>query len=92
MTRERKDYCGPNWMPSWIRRFFSSKFNASCRLHDWDYSPPHKYTRKEADKRFYEHMKRQSGKNPLWRLTALFYYISVRVFGKSQYGEGKKDG
>jgi len=47
----RKDFCGPYWMPAKIRRLFSSKFNASCKIHDLDYASK-KFSRKQSDKRF----------------------------------------
>ena len=80
MKRERKDYCGPYWMPSKLRRAVSSKFNASCKIHDLDYDSK-KYSRKQADNRFLKHMKKQAKSNILLKIVAYFFYISVRIGG-----------
>lgn len=73
-------YCGPSWAPQWIRRIASSKFNASCRVHDLDYTT-HRFTRTEADRRFLQHMLRQARGNLVWETLAVIYYLLVRVFG-----------
>ena len=78
---ENNDYCGPFWAPSRLRRVLSGKFNASCKIHDLDYESK-KFSRKVADKRFLDHMLRQSEKSIVWRIVAYFYYISVRIGGR----------
>lgn len=83
----KKDFCGPFWMHKSLRRLLSSHFNASCKIHDLDYKTK-RYNRKEADKRFLEHMKRQS-KGPLSYSVALLYYSLVRIGGKISW---RKDG
>ncbi len=83
---KRRDYCGPYWMPSFLRRILSSKFNASCKIHDLDYETT-RFTRDEADARFQDHMNRQSGMNYVWRLIAFMYYTAVRVGGKLSWGK-----
>jgi len=81
MKTKRKDYCGPNWMPSCIRRIFSNKFNASCKIHDMDYESK-EYSRDEADARFQDHMNRQAKHSLKWRFIAFCYYFIVRLGGK----------
>lgn len=81
MSKERKDYCGPYWMPSWLRKLLSSKFNASCKIHDLDYTSS-KFTQKEADVRFLIHMIRQAKTSKFWRFIATLYYLAVRIGGK----------
>jgi len=85
MKREHKDHCGPYWMPRWIRRILSSKFNASCKIHDLDYITT-RFTRDEADARFQDHMNRQAKSSLKWRFIAFCYYIAVRVGGKFSWG------
>lgn len=86
----RKVACGPWWMPKFIRRFLSSRFNSSCIIHDRDYETK-KYTQKEADKRFLKHMLKQSeGKFFLTKVLAYSFYFAVRVGGRFSYGK-KKD-
>lgn len=89
MAKERKDYCGPYWMPSWMRKHFSKKFNASCKIHDLDYAST-KFSRDQADARFHDHMNRQAEHSLYWRTIAFFYYIAVRLAGKWSWGR-KKD-
>jgi len=84
----KKYYCGPYWIPSKVRRIVSSKFNASCKIHDMDYESM-KYGQKQADKRFRAHALRQAGNHIGWRIVARLFYIMVRVGGKLSYG--KKD-
>jgi len=88
MTKERKDHCGPYWMPSPLRRLISSKFNASCKIHDMDYESK-KYSRSEADLRFRAHTLRQAGDSRFWRVIARLFYGMVRMGGRLSYG--KKD-
>ena len=86
---ERKDYCGPWWMPSWMRKLLSGKFNASCRIHDRDYSPSTKFTRKEADVRFKDHMLRQSKDSKKWKMISYIYYMFVRIGGSLSFKKDK---
>ena len=84
----RKDYCGPEYFPKFIRRFLSNKFNASCKIHDIDYVSG-KYTRKEADKRFLINMKTQAKSNDLYKVYAYIYYICTRIGGIFSYEDNK---
>ena len=84
----RKDYCGPYWMPKCLRRLVSSKFNASCKIHDMDYTSK-KYGQKQADKRFRTNVLKQAGNSKMWRVNARIFYLLVRLGGKLSYG--KKD-
>lgn len=81
-----KDHCGPYWMPSFLRRAVSSKFNASCKIHDMDYESK-KYSRSEADKRFRDHALRQAGNSAFWKTVARVFYGLVRVGGRISYGK-----
>lgn len=78
---ERKDYCGAFWMPVWLRKLLSNKFNASCKIHDLDYSSK-KYSRLDSDIRFKNHMLRQAKSSKLWKLLAHTFYLAVRLGGK----------
>lgn len=84
--QERKDYCGPYWMPSFLRRAISSKFNASCKIHDMDYMSK-KYSRSEADLRFRDHVLRQAGNSRFWRVIGRIFYGMVRIGGRFSYGK-----
>jgi len=86
MKKDRKDYCGPYWMPSFLRKAVSSKFNASCKIHDMDYAS-RQYSRSEADKRFREHSLRQAGSHKGWRILARIFYLLVRIGGRISYGK-----
>ena len=74
-------YCGPWWMPNWLRRIGSYKFNAACKIHDLDYKAPHRFARLEADTRFLAHMLRQAGGSFFWECVAVSYFLAVRVAG-----------
>jgi hypothetical protein len=89
MTNKRKDYCGPYWMPKWLRRILSNKFNASCKIHDLDYATT-RFTRDEADARFQDHMNKQAKNSLKWRLVAFIYYVMVRIGGKLSWGRKSK--
>ena len=89
MKKERKDYCGPFWMPKFMRIWLSDKFNASCKIHDMDYGSK-KFTRKEADVRFLEHMTRQAKDSKWWKFVAKGYYYAVRLGGKLSWDRAKK--
>lgn len=81
---QRKDYCGPSYMPKCLRRLLSSKFNASCKIHDLDYASK-KFKQKEADKRFLAHMLRQAGSSKCCKILAYVYYYAVRIGGAISY-------
>ncbi len=83
---KRKDYCGPYWMPVYIRKTLSNKFNASCKIHDLDYTTT-KYSRDVADARFQDHMNRQAKNSLWWRFLAFVYYVMVRIGGKMSWGK-----
>jgi hypothetical protein len=70
-----------DWLPDWIKRILSYKFNASCRVHDLDYRAPAKYTQYEADRRFLDNMLKQAGWNPFWIMMAYAYYWMTRLMG-----------
>lgn len=81
-----KSRCGPNWMPEWLRRIGSCKFNASCRVHDMDYAT-HKYSRDEADERFLQNMLKQADGSIFWSGIAYLYYWLARFAGKLSWGK-----
>ena len=68
-------------MPKCLRKILSTKFNASCKVHDLDYTTA-KYNRDEADARFQDHMNRQARHSLWWRFIAFSFYLAVRVGGK----------
>ena len=76
-----KYYCGPFWFPKWARKILSTKFNASCKIHDLDYKTA-RFNRDEADARFQDHMNRQAEMHYGWRLWAFIYYSMVRLGGR----------
>ena len=84
----RKDYCGPEYFPKFLRKFLSNKFNASCKIHDIDYNRSG-LSRKEADKRFLKNMKKQSKSNEMYKVFAYLYYWGVRLGGIFSYKEKK---
>ena len=81
IKEKHKFYCGPWWMPRWLRRILSFKFNASCKVHDLDYAS-REFSRIEADDRFLLHMIRQAKSSLFWEIYAMSYYILVRILGK----------
>lgn len=88
--KDRKDYCGPFWMPSFMRRWMSAKFNASCKIHDLDYESQ-KYTQQEADMRFIRNMIKQCKGQFLWEIFACMYFLAVRAGGKISFDKAKKE-
>lgn len=89
-TPERKDYCGPYWLPAFMRRFLSSKFNASCKIHDMDYESD-KYTQQDADVRFIRNMIKQCKGRYLWEVVAVIFFLAVRAGGKISWKKAKSD-
>jgi len=77
----KKYYCGAWWFPEWLSRIASTKFNASCKIHDLDYGAPGEFSKDEADQRFLEHMRRQAKDSLVWRNVAYIYYWLARWFG-----------
>jgi len=74
-------YCGPFWLPTFVKKILSAHFNHACSIHDREYGmsiPP----RKDVDDRFLENMEleRASRKKKHTRLMYAFYY-AVRIFG-----------
>jgi hypothetical protein len=87
-ARDGKDYCtfSPDIVPE------------SCKQHDKDYSKDSELSRKEADDRFLENMKKElAEKNPdmpKWVRDSIAntYYKAVREFGHFHYeGKGTND-
>jgi len=68
-------------MPEWARKLASTKFNASCKIHDLDYDSK-KFSRLQADTRFLAHMLRQAEDSLLWELVAVWYFVIVRTLGR----------
>ena len=85
-----KDYCGPYWLPKFMRRFLSSKFNASCKIHDLDYDTQ-KFSQQEADIRFITHMIKQCHGRFLWEVLACVFFIFVRIGGKLSWTKSKEE-
>ena len=78
-------------MPNFARRVFSYKFNASCKIHDLDYAS-NKFTRLQADTRFFTHMMRQSAGYIFWELIALCYLVITRLIGRMSWHRESVDG
>jgi len=75
----KRYHCGVNrFMPKWVRRILSYKFNEACFVHDVDHNSG--MDMKLADRRFYEHMQEIAGTNPFLQAQALAYYTAVRIF------------
>ena len=81
--RDKRSFCGPYYMPKFIRCWLSKKNNAACRRHDIDYEKG-ELSKNEADKRFYENMLKYAT-TPLDRLIARVYYWMVCKFGDISY-------
>jgi len=82
---KNKYHCGAYWVPRWIRRILSTRFNASCKIHDLDYAST-RFDREEADTRFLLHMVRQAKNSLRWEIIATTYYLFARVLGKISWG------
>lgn len=89
MKEKQKYYCGATWVPTWIRRILSFRFNASCKIHDLDYTTT-RFDREEADTRFLLHMIRQSKNSIGYEILATIYYLIVRICGKLAWGKQKE--
>lgn len=76
-----KYYCGPSFLPTWVRRILSYKFNISCKIHDEMYSSKN-LSRDEADELFFYHMLIQAEGTVFWTLMAHVYYCLVRCGGR----------
>jgi len=87
--KKEKYYCGATWVPRWLRKILSSKFNASCRVHDLDYETI-RFDREEADTRFLMHMIRQAKNSLFWEIIATIYYLFCRTLGKLSWGKQEK--
>ena len=83
----KKHYCGPYWMPKFMRKWLSGKFNASCRLHDIHYEKMN-YSRREADQIFLKNCLAQSNSSGTDIIAALFF-IAVVIGGRLSYGKKK---
>lgn len=86
----RKEACGSYWMSKRLRRFLSSRYNASCIIHDLDYESE-KYSQKEADERFLKHMLKQVKGKVFPTILAYCFYAAVRIGGKLSYGKKYKN-
>jgi len=86
---KQKYYCGAWWVPKFIRKILSFKFNASCKIHDLDYISKD-ITREESDVKFLLNMIRQSNGSAFFEICATFFYIFVRILGKLSWGKHKK--
>jgi len=76
-------------MPKFMRKWASSKFNMSCKIHDEDYSKD--MTQKEADRIFLFNMLKQTRGSVFWVHMALWYYTWVRWFGWISWKKGQKE-
>lgn len=75
-----KYHCGSEWMPNWLRRVFSIRFNESCELHDIELDDE-EVSRLDADINFYRRMLIQAQGSFFWKQTALAYFVIVRLLG-----------
>ena len=79
-----KYYCGPQWLPEWMRKIASTKFNASCKIHDLDYASQ-KFTRYESDMRFLTNMMKQANDSLFWEIMAMIYFVLARIAGRMSW-------
>lgn len=78
---------GCSWAPDWMPL---SRINLSpaCRFHDWHYAiGTTAAERRVADLRFWHNLRRCGAS----RLVAGFYWLAVRLFGRSAF-EKKRPG
>jgi len=85
MAKGQKYHCGPVNYPKWVRRIASYKFNASCYIHDKDFSSNSPYTKEEADERFLIHMVRQADNSLFWHIVAVIMYWAVKKYGDKHF-------
>lgn len=91
---EQTYYCGAWWMPEWLQKILSYRFNASCKIHDLDYEAldedgKHIFSKLEADARFLSHMIRQASGSFFWEHVAWVYYRTARLFGGPSWQRGE---
>lgn len=85
---KQKYYCGAWWVPKFIRKILSVRFNASCKIHDLDYMNK-EITREESDVKFLLNMIRQSKGSIFFEFIATLFYIFVRILGKISWKKSK---
>lgn len=85
MHHKEKYHCGAWWVPKFIRRLLSIKFNESCLIHDLDYENE-QISRKESDKKFLLNMIEQANGNFGLKSLAFSFYIFVRILGIFSWG------
>ena len=79
-----KYYCGPVFIPNFIRKYFSQTFNEQCKLHDFRYVTQGA-DRLTVDRQFLDDMIEA---RPDKVLLAYLFYYSVRAYGwVSWYGK-----
>lgn len=86
----KKYYCGPFWMPKFLQKWASFKFNHSCKIHDEDYALG-ELTQKEADDKFLVNMIKQANGKFYWMPIAGWYWLWVRMAGWISYKNSKKE-
>ena len=82
---DEKYCCGPDYLPDWLRKYLSKKFDIACLWHDYHYETKEK-SRRESDDYFLEQMISLS-KTRWDRIIAYTFYYICRLFGWSRYGK-----
>ena len=82
--------CGPGWMPEWMRRLLSIRFNSACAAHDSAYQAG-LVSKRESDRKFLSNMIGLAGWNPFWYLMAYVYHWAALTFGGSRYTSSRED-
>jgi len=76
---KRGYYCGPFWMPVYLRKLLSKDFNRACWHHDQDYNTQPD-SRIIIDKRFYDEMIVMTNGDKRLERKAKLYYNLVRFY------------
>ena len=74
-----KFHCGPFFMPKFMRKWLSGKFNVACWIHDKGYEKDDG-KRFKYDKMFLINMVKKSN-NDRDVIYGITYYFFVRIFG-----------
>ena len=91
LNKQKERYhCGSWWLPKWVRKILSVKFNASCYIHDLDYKRT-RTEKEEADTRFLLNMIKQSKGSIFLEIIATIFYIIVRILGIFSWGRKTKN-
>lgn len=82
-------FCGPFWMPKFIRRIVSCPFNSACELHDLMYESKY-VSRHDADYIFLDNMLKIARGRFIVELYACTLFIAVRIGGKISWKKSEE--